>query len=221
MRTPKLSSVFGTGRKSKWISRAAAGAAVLALTATALGTAEASASRVPSLTDATAAEAAFRPKSDAPPAPPQLAELNFLLGTYKCVVTAVAPGEPPTSVIVWMRTKPILSGHYYEMEYIQEAIPGVIGKVTGKWVWGYTPSDSTYSAYYYDDHDNKGTAFSSGRNAEGKFEFVGDYTVLGDVGTGHDIFTVVNSRRFTDHSYVKIDGELIPISVYDCAKLGY
>ncbi len=160
------------------------------------------------------------PRSTNPlPAPPQMRDLDFLLGTYTCDYTPPPGGKP---AVLRMTTKKAMGGHYYYTDATLEP-----GKVVGRSSFGWNPVDKTFINQYHDNWGSSGTYTSSGwknghlifkgplnqvvkpdasGNTEGiKLGLVDDYQIL---GPGH----------FKDNtSFTFPDGNVLRGS-YDCRR---
>lgn len=155
----------------------------------------------------------------------QLAELNFLVGTYTCRAVS-APGAPPATS-TWT-TEKVLDGNYYQMS-ISAPLPGG-GTAVASWTFGWDSVDLNYFAGYFDSTGTFGTAVSAGWK-NGQLRFPGNYTYMvtpggiDGVGKGEHInsqddFAIIGPDHFTDSITVYLNGKWTPKGSDDCRRVG-
>jgi hypothetical protein len=131
-----------------------------------------------------------------PPPPPQLRQLDFLLGSVECVSEQRSGASEPT--VMRMHTAPVLGGHYYQAE--------------GTWpgtliirVFGWNPVDEVLTEYYLADSGSQGTAQSPGWEG-GRLVMTGSFAFAGQgTRTVRDVFTRIGEDRFLLESYLRSD----------------
>jgi hypothetical protein len=154
------------------------------------------------------------------PAAHQMAELNFLLGRYKCLST---PGDLTT----YESTSKILDGNYYQM-VVKFFIPGA-GMFTAYWTLGWDSVDHNYIGQYFDNLGTTGTATSAGWQ-NGHLKFPGQYVKVVTPGgasgagqgarqTAQDDFVSVGPGHYIDSGSVLQNGQWVSASGSDCQKI--
>jgi Protein of unknown function (DUF1579) len=154
----------------------------------------------------------------------QMAELDFMLGEYRCLTT---PLPKHGRLTVYETTRKILDGNYYQM--VQEAnIPGD-GIFTAYLTYGWDSVDHNYIVQYFDNVGSSGTATSPGWQG-GHLLFPGQYVNVvtpggvngmgkGERITDQEDFVIVGPRHYIDSSSVLQNGQWIKYSAFDCQKL--
>jgi len=154
----------------------------------------------------------------------QMAELDFLLGGYKCLT---APYPQYGRLTVYESTRKILDGNYYQMT-ITIPIPGV-GTISAYWTFGWDPVDLDYIAQYFDSLGTTGTSTSAGwQNGHLKFrgQYVNVVTPGGVSGVGkgerlaaQDDLTIAGPGHYIDSSSDRPNGQWISTGADDCQKI--
>ncbi|WP_086710017.1 hypothetical protein [Streptomyces antimycoticus] len=202
----------GTARRRKWIRRVPAGVVgVAAVSLIALTV---------SPVNAEPDGRAKPPRGRNPlPAPPQIRDLDFLLGSYTCEYT---PPPGGTAAVLKLTTRRALGGHYFYTDATLDP-----GNVVGRSAFGWNPVDGKFINQYHDNWGSSGNYTSSGwkdghlifkgpltqvitPNATGqtsgvKLDLMDDYQVL---GRGH----FKNSTSFTFPDGSTLQGS------YDCRR---
>lgn len=148
----------------------------------------------------------------AKPAPSQLQQLDFLLGKTSCTLT--------TGTKISASTKPILDGHYYQMDLTAQSQGGFgYSNLTGQWVLGWNSIDSTFISYYYDDAQIQGTSTSPGWQ-NGHLVFTGTYALstIRKNAAVQDEFTKMSADHFMIHESIQKDGKWQPLDTQDCYR---
>ncbi len=157
------------------------------------------------------------------PAPHQMAELNFLLGNYKCLTAAV---PQLGRLAMHESTRKILDGNYYQM-IITSTIPGA-GTITAYWTFGWDSVDHNYIAQYFDNTGTIGTETSAGWQ-NGHLKFTGLAIAVLKAGgvsgrsqgwklTSQDDLVQTGSGRYTDGSNYLANGHWTKGQVYSCQR---
>ncbi|OLZ60599.1 hypothetical protein AV521_45100 [Streptomyces sp. IMTB 2501] len=149
-----------------------------------------------------------RPVKENNDPPARLHELDFLLG--KMVTTF------DTGVLMEAVTRPIMGGHYYQMDLKATYADGS-PKLEGKWIIGWSEPDQHFESYYVDSMGTLGVSTSPGW-VDGHLEFIGDH-VLGEVGVrsrSKDAYTPVDERHFRLDAFVEVDGAWKLYDIQDC-----
>ncbi|MEU1022029.1 DUF1579 family protein [Streptomyces sp. NPDC005904] len=148
--------------------------------------------------------------TSAPPPSERMRELDFLLGTLRCLF---ATGSLRTA-----RVRPILGGHYYQLDLTQVR-ERKSGRVRGSWVLGWDRVDGRFVSYYFDDAGMRGTSTSPGWR-QGHFVLTGTYA-LGEsqrpVAIKRDI-TRVDEDRFTIREHIEKNGTWELLDTQDCHR---
>ncbi|HET8659294.1 MAG TPA: hypothetical protein VFM55_09885 [Micromonosporaceae bacterium] len=158
-------------------------------------------------------------KSEPLPAPPQVQALDFLLGSYKCVDTP-SPGAQPA--VVYVTTKRVLEGHYYESEV--SIRPDVL---LGRATMGWNPVEGKIVSFYVDNWGTTGTSVSPGL-VDGHLVLTGSILqVISPSPTGsapgvrlgiQDDYQPLGPGHFTNLQTITLpDGNTIQHS-YDCNR---
>lgn len=153
------------------------------------------------------------------PAPHQMAQLNFLLGSYTCLQTLFGLKAQET-------TSKILDGNYYQM-VVKAPIPQ-LGTVIAYWTFGWDPIDHNFVAQYFDNTGTTGVATSPGWR-DGHLKFIGQNIAVtkaaGVSGYGEgakieslDDLIITGSGKFTDTSRYLKDGTWISGGASWCTK---
>jgi hypothetical protein len=139
-------------------------------------------------------------------------DLDFLFGPYKCEVSGNSTVGNST---IYIRTRPTLSGHYYQLE-LSQVKPDQPDVLHGRWVIGWSEAESQFVSFYYDENLMHGSSTSPGRQGA-NVTFTGDY-VLGAKGvfTVRDDFVVHSDRHFEIQEYLKISGQWVLFDIQDC-----
>lgn len=132
------------------------------------------------------------------PAPPQMRELDFLLGTHRCDYIPPPIEKPAT---VWMTVHKALGGHYY-----YNSVVFVPGDIHALLVYGWNPVDQTFVGQYHDTWGTTGAVNSPGWQ-DGHLVFTGSVNqVAAPSATGvaagvrlalQDDYTIVGDGQFT------------------------
>ncbi|MFF7459417.1 DUF1579 family protein [Kitasatospora sp. NPDC008115] len=149
-----------------------------------------------------------RPVKENNDPPEQLHQLDFLLGT---MVTHFDTGVRMEAV-----TKPIMGGHYYQMD-LKASYPDGSPKLEGKWIIGWSAPNQQFESYYVDSMGTMGVSYSEGWQ-DGHLEFVGDH-VIGEVGVrtrSKDAYTVIDATHFRLDAFVEVEGEWKLYDIQDC-----
>jgi hypothetical protein len=153
------------------------------------------------------------------PPPHQMAQLNFLLGDYKCFNAL--------GLTMSESTRKILDGNYYQME-IAIPIPHA-GTYSAYWTLGWDSIDHNYIAQYFDNTGTVGTATSSGWQ-NGHFKLSGQYIDVVKPGgvsgiskgariTSQDDLVITGQGRYTDTSSYVQNGKWETAGTSDCQKI--
>jgi hypothetical protein len=190
------------------------GAVGVALSLAAVGVAPASAS--PATTEPRLTSVVF-------PAPPQVRQLDFLLGKYNCRL----PNEPDGPVRVSMSTQRGLDGHYYYNEIRQFFYSAAVPDVHALGVYGWNPVDQKILLQYHDNWGSSGTGSSPGWQ-DGHLRFAGDILqVTGPSPTGvapgihmtlTDDWFVVNPGHFTLGQVITLPDGNSTTGALDCRR---
>ncbi|WP_307821561.1 hypothetical protein [Streptomyces coffeae] len=160
------------------------------------------------------------PRSTNPlPAPPQMRDLDFLLGTYTCDYTPPPGGKP---AVLGMTTKKAMGGHYYYTDATLEP-----GKVVGRSSFGWNPVDNTFINQYHDNWGSSGNYSSPGwKNGHLMFKGPLNQVVTPDAGGSTegiklglvDDYQILGPGHFRDNtSFTFPDGTVLRGS-YDCHR---
>jgi hypothetical protein len=149
-----------------------------------------------------AAHGAAAPAGNSDPAPAQMKELDFILGSYRCVVTNTVPGQPVSQDVFEYVATPVLGGHWYEMDGEQLPSKSLPETIHFRWVYGWNPVTSTFTEYYYDDHSGEAVQTSPGWK-DGTIDFTGPYYLYGGTVTFRDVYTVVSQNEYRDSSSIQ------------------
>ena len=173
---------LGTDTGRRW-RRTAAIAGALAVSGVMLSV---PASAAPAGKPSAAAVQSQKAAAGTPPA--QVAQLDFLLGTLKCVYS---DGIKLTST-----DKLILGGTYVQMDMKSTNALGST-KINGRWILGWDALDSKFISYYYDDALDQGSEDSPGWS-NGQITFAGPYVLAGLTSTLElqDVFTPTDANHF-------------------------
>jgi hypothetical protein len=182
---------------SRWGGRAAFGAVTSAAGAVLLG--------------ATSSRAVARPApTGGPPPSERMHELDFLLGSLRCVFR--------TGSIRTARVRPILGGHYYQLD-LTHVRPRKKERVRGSWVLGWDRVDASFVSYYFDDAGMQGTSASPGWQ-DGHFALTGSF-VLGEpaqrVVIKSDI-TRIDEDHFTIEEHIEKNGKWELLDTQECTR---
>ncbi|MFH8619911.1 hypothetical protein ACH4E8_33205 [Streptomyces sp. NPDC017979] len=167
----------GQAHRTSWRKRrtplAVVGAALaLVVTGTALAAAgenEGGAAGTKAASGTAAASPGRHKPGPAPlPAPPQMAELSFLLGSFICTYTPPGGKEK----VIRMATKRSLNGHYYDA---LATIPD--DNLRSRQVFGWNPGSGEYVLQFHDDWGSVGTAASPPKR-DGAYVFKGTYSLV-------------------------------------------
>jgi len=154
----------------------------------------------------------------APGAPAEMHQLDFLLGSWKCVVTTAYPGLPVTVVNQSARFTPVLDGRWYQVDVHQPPSDSAPDGLDYRWVFGWNPVTSSFTGYYYDDHSGQGSSSSPG-SSNGHIVFTGTYYSGGNDFADRDDFSPVDRNHFVDHFSIGADAStLIPAGTSDCHR---
>ncbi|MCM3924905.1 DUF1579 domain-containing protein [Frankia sp. AiPs1] len=140
---------------------------------------------------------------------PRLNELDFLLGRMTVSFD--------TGVKMEALTRPVLRGHYYQMDLKATYADGS-PKLEGQWTIGWSEVDQHFESYYVDSMGTLGVSTSTGWQ-DGHLEFIGEH-VLGEVGVrtrSKDSYTPVDERHFKLEAFVEVNGEWKLYDVQDCS----
>jgi hypothetical protein len=193
--------------------RAALGALAVALLGLALP-----AAATPAAATTNATPTAARP-APARPAPPQIAALDFLLGSYHCAELP-APGITPADLR--LETRKALGGHAYDLT--ARILPDqLLGRATLIW----DPVNGQFVSHYVDDWGSYGVSTSPGFQ-DGSLTLTGSIEqVLAPSATGQapgitlglrDVYTVLGRGHFSEVQTVTVpDGRTVTHS-YDCTR---
>ena len=156
--------------------------------------------------------------------PPQMQDLSFLIGRFRCCYTAstpLAPDEEPT--ILYMSSSWTLNGNYVSQS--QYATPTGLRATA---VYGWNPVDQRFFAQYHDTWGSNGTEVSAGRWQNGHLIFTGPVLLVtapsatgeaeGLMLTVKDDFTVSESGYILFQEYILPDGTAHHGS-YDCRRI--
>lgn len=158
------------------------------------------------------------------PAAHQMAELNFLLGNYKCL-TAPVPGLG--RLTMYESTSKILDGNYYQM-IVKVNFPG-LGALNAYWTLGWDSVNHNYIAQYFDNTGTIGTTTSPGWQ-NGHFKLTGPYVAVSKPGgvkgigqgmriTSQDDLAMTGPGRYSDSSSWLKNGHWTSPSVSDCQRV--
>ncbi|MEU1791951.1 hypothetical protein ABZ553_39985 [Streptomyces sparsogenes] len=152
------------------------------------------------------------------PAPPQMREIDFLLGKYTC--TYDVPGQDRKKTF-YAHTTRKLGGHYYETETL---IPQ--DNLRGRQTFGWNPVDGKYFTQFHDDWGSSGTTESPGAE-DGVFTFTGAYLLVrkpaadghavGDRATVKDEIKQLGPGHYQDVQTLTFDNFTFSLS-YDCTS---
>jgi hypothetical protein len=190
-----------TGLRRRWVSVTAMVAGLLLLTDL-------------TVRPASAQQSAPNRHQDRPAASPSLRDLDFLLGKYRCEFD----GNPTVGdSTVFVKTVPILSGRYYELN-IKQVKPDV-PDLNGKWVIGWSDAESRFVSYYYDEKMMHGSAFAPARSGA-TLTFTGTYFLAGQgVIEVRDEFVVRDNNHYEIDEYVRRNGgDWIFFDHQDCRR---
>jgi len=158
------------------------------------------------------------------PAPHQMAQLNFLLGSFRCLTPPV-PGVG--RLTMYETTSKILDGNYYQM-IIKIPLSGTVA-LGGYWIFGWDALDHNYTAQYFDNMGTMGTTTSPGWQ-NGHFKFTGQYIDVLKAGgvsglgkgwhiTSQDDLAITGPGRYSDSSTYVQGGHWKSAGVTDCQKI--
>ncbi len=153
------------------------------------------------------------------PAPPQIRDLDFLLGSYTCDYTPPPGGNP---AVLTLNTKRAMGGHYLYTDATLEP-----GNVVGRSSFGWNPVDGKFITQYHDNWGSSGNYTSSGWK-DGHLIFKGPLTqVITPNASGQttgvkldlkDDYQVLGPGHFKDTtSFTFPDGSTLQGS-YDCRR---
>lgn len=132
----------------------------------------------------------------AQPAPEQMHDLDFMLGSISCVLNT---GTKMTGEI-----RPVLGGSYYEFQLTVNRENGQ--QVNGKFVLGWNAADEVFSSYYYDDAGMQGSSTSPGW-CDGRLTFQGRYTLGEEYADLRTVFERIDEDHFVVEELILQDGE--------------
>ncbi|MBM7171047.1 DUF1579 family protein [Streptomyces sp. G44] len=163
------------------------------------------------LLGAASSRAVARPvPTGGPPPSERMHELDFLLGSLRCLFR--------TGPIRTARVRPILGGHYYQLD-LTHVRPRKKERVRGSWVLGWDRVDAAFVSYYFDDAGMQGTSTSPGWR-DGHFVLTGSF-VLGEparrVAIRSDI-TRHDEDHFTIEEHIEKNGRWELLDTQDCAR---
>jgi hypothetical protein len=150
------------------------------------------------------------PKPPAVTPPPQLRQLDFLLGDLRCLYDS--------GTTLRSRNTTILGGTYLQMNMHAEKALGN-RTINGRWILGWDQHRSQFSTYYYDDNLNQGTSTSPGWQ-NGEFTLIGSY-VLAEVPvpiTVKDVFKPITANHFTIVESAEVNGAWQVLNTQDCVR---
>jgi hypothetical protein len=114
------------------------------------------------------------------PAPPQMRDLDALLGRWKCLQTDPPPPAGQEGTVMYVDTKRALNGHYLYSDVVLNP-----GNLHGRQVFGWNPVDGVFTRFEYDDWGTSDTTTSPPLK-DGHLVFTGDVTaVSAPSATGH------------------------------------
>lgn len=158
---------------------------------------------------AVSAEPTATDTASSAPVPPQIKQLDFLLGTLNCVYS---DGTKLTA-----RVKPVLGGTYVQMSIDSTNALGN-ETINGKWILGWDATDSDFISYYYDNLLNQGTSTSPGWQ-DGNFTLIGQYVLTGH---GHlnlkDEFVPIDANHFTIYESGEFAGAWRLLDTQACVR---
>ncbi|MEV8441836.1 hypothetical protein AB0425_31015 [Actinosynnema sp. NPDC051121] len=188
---------------AKWKSGALAAAAVLAVSAVGVASAE---------RDATGPTAAAS-------APPEMRQLDFLLGSWRCTFSVPVPGGgPSTTGEVVSTVKPVLGGQWYEWNALTVPTETSPEPKASRWLFGgWNATEGTFTAFYLDDRGHRGVSTSPGAR-DGHVVFSGPFTTPRGPATYVDDFQPQGRNRFTDTISVKTGDQVTPGGSVDCRR---
>lgn len=199
----KFAGTVGSGR---WRRRAAVGTAAFVA-----GLAVAAATQASAQTgsDRGGEDAGGIPASAGITTPPQLHQLDFMLGTLNCTFN--------TGVTMRAHLHPTLGGAYYQFDYISHEADGKF-RMAGRWIIGWSTPDNAFEGYYVDTGGNQGTQSATGV-VDGKLSFVGPVVLSDKVKLlAKDDYQIVGPNHFTVTSYVQIKGAWTFADSQDCYR---
>ncbi|MGW0910047.1 DUF1579 family protein [Streptomyces sp. NPDC002853] len=141
------------------------------------------------------------------PAPEQMHELDFMLGTMSCVLN--------TGTKITGEIKPVLSGHYYEFELTANRTNGE--QLSGRWLLGWNSTDAVFTSYYYDDTGMQGFSTAPGWQ-DGELPFQGRYTLADSHVEVRTVFRRVDEDNFVIHESMLKNGEWVLLDTQDCHR---
>ncbi|MGA4847286.1 DUF1579 family protein [Streptomyces sp. G5(2025)] len=163
------------------------------------------------LLGATSSRVAARPVPvGGPPPSERMHELDFLLGSLRCLSHS---GSIRTA-----RVRPILGGHYYQLDLIHVRSPKK-ERVRGSWVLGWDRVDAAFVSYYFDDAGMQGISTSPGWQG-GHFILTGSF-VLGESQQHKTIksdITRVDEDHFTIEEHIEENGTWELLDTRDCFR---
>lgn len=114
------------------------------------------------------------------PSPPQMRELDPLLGKWKCLKTDPPPPAGQEGTVMYLDTRRALNGHYLYSDVTLNP-----GNLHGRQIFGWNPVDGVFTRYEYDDWGTSDTTTSPSLK-DGHLVFAGDVTaVSAPSATGH------------------------------------
>ncbi len=193
-----------TPADGRWRRRAAIGTAAFV---TGLAVAAATQADARQSAPGAAAQSDGIPASARITTPPQLHQLDFMLGTIDCTFN--------TGVTMRAHLRPTLGGAYYEFDYVSHTPTGAF-RMAGRWIIGWSTPDNAFEGYYVDTGGNQGTQSASGV-AGGKLSFVGPVVLSDKVKLlARDDYQIVGPDHFTVTSSVQIKGQWVFADSQDC-----
>lgn len=153
--------------------------------------------------------------------PPQIKDLRFLIGRFRCPYTPVTPGQEQT-VEYFTNTWGLGGSYVNESQYI--APSGLRGSAT----YGWDPVGQRFFAQYHDTWGTNGTEVSTGRWQDGHLIFTGSVllvTAPSETGVANGInLTVKDDYTVSDSGYVISEEYTLPSGTtlhgsYDCRRI--
>ncbi len=145
-----------------------------------------------------------------PPPSERMHDLDFLLGSLRCLFR--------TGAVRTARVRPILGGHYYQLD-LTHVRPRKKERIRGSWVLGWDRVDSAFVSYYFDDAGIQGTSTSPGWQ-DGHFVLTGSF-VLGELQQHAVIksdITRIDEDHFTIAEHIEKNGTWVLLDTQDCAR---
>lgn len=153
--------------------------------------------------------------------PPQMSQLDFLLGNWKCVVTTQGHGQPTMTNTTYLSARSILGGHWLEVRSLQLPSTSNPQRVVARQVYGWDPAAQQFTTYYFDDADGQGTG-SAPQVTTGHAVFTGTYLFNGFRHIGRDdLYSPAPDKLYNDVSVAmeSTPDQLFPVGTARCDRL--